>query len=133
MNDRLLDVARALRGDIAQVNVDSDVIVGFEEDLDEQLAAVIERALTGEDVEDELRALLRRTPDLARYTDHFLAAGAPPELRVLVGYSPVPGPPNPVPLRKYSCPYGDYDWYQRNPQQPVPLCPTHGEHLVPTD
>jgi hypothetical protein len=133
MDEKLLDAARALRGDIDQVNVDADVIVGFDEDLDRYLADVIERALSGEDVERQLRALLWRTPDLARYTDHFLAKGTPPELGVLLGYSPVPGPPNPVPLKKYSCPQGDYDWYQRNPQQPVPVCPTHKLHLVPAD
>lgn len=49
------------------------------------------------------------------------------------GFGPLPGEPGPIPMRKYSCPGGDFDWYQHSPSQPVPRCPTHDLRLNPAD
>ena len=69
------------------------------------------------------------------YTQYFLEHRTPPPPEYLVqrGYSPLPGRAAPIPLRKYSCPRGDYDWYRRAAGEPVPRCPTHDLPLKAVD
>jgi hypothetical protein len=118
---RIRDAARALRGDLPALELrHGDALDGA---LSELLAA--EEA--GADVADELLETMRADPRTRTYVDFFFRFGSPPapedvEVR---GVSPLPGDPGPVPLAKYSCPMGDYDWYRRAVGQPVPSCPTH--------
>jgi len=119
---RILAACRALRGDLPQL-----AVAGAEE-LDRRLAELLAAAESGERVEDDLLELARTHPRTRLYTEYFLEHGAPPSperLRVR-GYSPLPGEITPIPLRRFVCPRGDYDWYQRAAGEPVPQCPSHG-------
>ena len=127
VNEDLLDAARALRGDLDELALPETEI------LDRRLAELIASALAGIDVEAELRALVYQDERTQLYVEYFAATGAPPDTDAVGGFSPVPGPPSPVPLEKYSCPRGDYDWYRRSPGQEVPRCPTHDLALEPAD
>jgi hypothetical protein len=126
---RILDAARALRGDLPELNV------AGADDLDRQVTDLLAAAEDGRRVEDDLLELLRSDPRTRVYTQYFMEHGVPPEPDQVArrGYGPLPGRPGPVPLPKYSCPYGDYDWYQRSVGQSVPRCPTHDVALEPVD
>ena len=87
----------------------------------------------GADVDDDLLELLREDPRTRAYTAFFLQTGSPPPLdRVTTrGGTALAGDPGPIPMAKFSCPMGDYDWYRRSVGQPVPRCRTHGLTLSP--
>jgi hypothetical protein len=127
--DRILEAARALRGDLDQLGLRDHKRV------DRLIAEHLAAANAGAPVEDDLLELLRADRRTRLYTQHFLEYGRPPSARDLArrGFSPLPGPPGPVPLRKWSCPERDFDWYQRVSNQKPPPCPTHALPLEPAD
>ena len=126
---RIRDAARALRGDLPALELRHG------DALDQALSGLLAAGEAGADVDDELLEQMRADPRTRAYVEFFFRFGSPPapedvEVR---GVSPLPGDPGPVPLAKYSCPMGDYDWYRRAAGQPVPLCPTHHVPLEPAE
>jgi hypothetical protein len=128
-SSRIRSAARALRADLPELHV------AYAEELDRQIVELLGAADSGERVEDDLLELLRSQPSTRVYTEYFLEYGEPPspDQVALRGYSPLPGRTSPIPMEKYSCPRGDFDWYRRAAGVPVPLCPTHRIQLVKVD
>jgi hypothetical protein len=115
------DAARALRGDLAALELPRA------NELDRAVADLLAAGKAGADIDDDLLELLREDPRTRAYTEFFVRFGSPPspEHVKVRGGSTLPGDAGPIPLARYSCPMGDYDWYRRAAGQPLPHCPTH--------
>jgi hypothetical protein len=126
---QIRDAARALRGDLPALGLPQA------DALDHSLSDLLAAGEAGADVDDELIELMRTDPRTRAYVELFLRFGSPPDPEYVEvrGISPLPGDPGPIPLAKYRCPMGDYDWYRRAAGQPVPSCPTHDVPLVPAE
>jgi hypothetical protein len=119
------DAARAMRGDLAVFDLPNA------QKFDRAIAELLAAGEAGADIDEDLLELLREDPRTRLYTDFFLRVGSPPapEHLKVRGDSMLPGDPGPIPLVKYGCPMGDYDWYRRAVGEPVPRCPTHNVPL----
>jgi hypothetical protein len=119
-------------------------LVGAEAaEVDAEVAALLARPAEHEETGEQLRELLERR----EATSVFLAAvlddepyfrplqvqpGAPDSFSYsgpAGGYSGLPGLGGYGGTPKYSCPRGDFDWWQLADEDP-PRCPTHGCVLV---
>ena len=87
------------------------------EEFDTQL-----RKLRVQDDEGRLWAKSRETGEW-----HWVVRGAVKHYGELPGKSVAPPP------RAYSCPEGDYVWYQHSARNPVPECPNHHVPLERSD
>lgn len=127
--DLLLNAARALRGELPRLDLDH--AEGLDDELAELIAAVVKdyRAL------EDLAALLDSRPETKSFADHFLREGVPPGVRVYrrKAIAPLPGRPRRISATRWSCPSGDFDFFQRSRQERVPPCPTHRIPLVRED
>jgi hypothetical protein len=97
-------------------------------DAGARLSDLLERADAGEDVDDELIAVLAAREETRARMDEllpeFLATGER-------GFEPLPGySPEPAAVEMYRCPQGDYEWPLFEAGEPVPDCPVHGLPLV---
>lgn len=119
--DQLLRAARALRGDLPRLEVDD------REALDRELAELIAGVEGGERTTAALEERLDADPAAKAFTKHFLEHGVPPGVTVYQtrGFTPPPGQPGRISATKWSCPQGDFDFFQRSPRERVPACPTH--------
>jgi len=118
---RIRDAARALRGDLA------DLGLGRADDFDRAVADLLAEGQAGADIDDDLLELLREDPRTRAYTAFFLETGWPPlpDRVTTRGETTLSGDAGPIPLARFSCPMGDYDWYRRSVGQPAPRCQTH--------
>jgi hypothetical protein len=130
----ILEAARAIRPYLAD-------LLGPEgqdtaEAIDRDLAAGLVRAREGEDAEEDVAAVLADHPVTRNWAARFLELGYPPSLAPLseraigTGYAPPPGS-GVVSAARFSCPEGDYVWFQRTVGTTPPACPTHSVALVP--
>jgi hypothetical protein len=131
MDEILLDTACLVRGYLDDL-VDEDLA----QDLDRQIAALLATANDGGDVTESLSRLLSSADIIRAWADDVRRdpQHRPPELqpgRGPGGYQPQAGDGEPVIARLFTCPSGDFRWYQREVGQPVRPCPTHGPVLVP--
>lgn len=126
---RVVETARAIRPFLP-------ALLGAETPVcDRELRTLLTRHRAGDDVRDEVLALLGRWPATQAWAVSMLAdpAGRPPGLQPPAErtYSALPGPGEPVELQRFSCPSdGDYVWYRTSAAAKVPECPDHGERLV---
>jgi hypothetical protein len=128
MEEALLEAARAIRPYL-------DELVGGEaKRFDEEIAALLDAASTGEDVTGSLRSLLGSH----EATDDWVAEVVEDPLHRPPDYQPVgtrgfdllPGLVGPVAAGKYACPHGDFIWYRPSVGVRVPPCPSHGPGLA---
>jgi hypothetical protein len=112
-------------------------LVGPEEAgaADAEIAGLLNRPEGGRESLEQLREMLESQEGTAAFLDavlddapHFRPPQVRPGAMRSFGYTGLPGIPGPV-GGMYSCPEGDYDWWQLGDEQP-PLCPTHGCVLV---
>ena len=123
--DQLLPAARALRGDLPRLEVEDP------ESLDRELAELIAAVERGERASSELERMLLADAATREFTRHFLENGIPPGVQVqrTRGLAPPPGIPGRISAVRWSCPGGDFDFFQRSPRERVPPCPTHDLQL----
>jgi hypothetical protein len=126
-DDRILDAARAIRPYLPR-------LVGPRaDDVERDLAQLLNRASGGEVVDHEILAYLERDPATHEWTAAFLERGHPSDVAIMreKGLQELPGHGEVVAAARYSCPGGDYLWYRRTVGQEVPRCPTHQLLLEP--
>ncbi len=131
MDERIVEAARVIRPYLAG-------LLGIQAAaaVDAELAGILARAVTGEDVAAALLTVLKANEATSVFLDRVLDD---PELRppglafeVTKGYSPLPTPePPPVAADKFRCPHGDYVWYRPELGVPVKCCTTHRCPLEP--
>jgi len=121
----ILDAARAIRPFLAE-------LVGLAaEDIDRDLATLLEQAASGVDVEDRILELLSQPAAIREWTAAFLQERQPPGLRVSERSFGLPGAGSTTSPQIFACPRGDYVWYRRSVDSLVPACPTHSLALEP--
>jgi len=123
MDEDVIDVARTIRAYLPK-------LVGIEADAyDREIADLIAKAQAGDDVGEQLLAVLTRSPTVHDWAARVLENDRhlPPDIQPITerGYQPLPGPGEPIQAERYECPYGDYVWYQISVSDPVPDCLTH--------
>ena len=89
-------------------------------EVDQQLAALLEQAKAGQQVDQQILEILKSRPKTKNWIAEFLSSD-----QVSKGYQAPPGRAGVVSAPKYSCPEGDYIWYQRSAGTSAPACPTH--------
>ena len=131
MDERILEAARVIRPYLAG-------LLGIEvaAAVDAELARILARAVTGEDVEAELLTVLKADEATSVFLERVLDDPGlrPPGLvsEATKGYSPLPTPePPPVAADRFRCPHGDYVWYRPELGVTVPNCQTHRCPLEP--
>jgi hypothetical protein len=123
MDEDIVDVARTIRPYLQE-------LVGTEADAyDREIAGLIAEARAGHDVDDELLAVLSRSPTAHAWAARVLENDRhlPPDIQQIAdrSYQPLPGAGEAVAAERYQCPRGDYVWYRISVSDPVPDCPTH--------
>jgi hypothetical protein len=126
-DDRILEAARAVRAYLPEL------IPTEHAELDRQLAAILLDADRDPTAVERFLVLLEEHRELAEWTSGFVERGYPEDLAEVIerGYGEPPGEGIDLPGTKFTCPEGDYVWYRRMVNQPVPGCPTHGVPLRP--
>jgi hypothetical protein len=131
----LLEAARVIRPYLP------DLVGPEAKRLDGQISELLARADTDDTVTTSLRSLLDQHEATRDFLAEVLADAPrylPPDLRPDgvrsrdPGLQPLPGPVGPVYADLYSCPYGDFEFYQLALDDPIPPCPTHGPGLTRT-
>lgn len=154
-NDVVVDAARSIRpylGVLLGANAGQEVDAHVGTLLDEAHAGT-----PMEVVAPQLSGLLTASPPTARWLEDFAARGLPPEIARLQGavrrrpgapppdtlgvpggygeydpsaeYQPGAGDPDIIAVEVYSCPQGNYTWYQPAIGQLPPTCPYDGSML----
>jgi hypothetical protein len=126
VDQAILDAARAIRPFLAE-------LVGLAaEDIDRELARLLEQAASGVDVENRIVELVSQQAATREWTAAFLQEGQPPSLRASErGFRRLPGTASTISPLVFACPIGDYVWYRPSVGSLVPACPTHSLALVP--
>ncbi|KQR10405.1 hypothetical protein [Cellulomonas sp. Leaf334] len=126
----LYDVARTARPYLPQVVGDAA------DSYDAAIVGLLARASQGEDVVDEMLALMASEPRLRDWAAKVAGDDdrRPPELQSTMGGDPVlsQGVGRPVAAGKFVCPIdGAFAKWRRTVAERVPPCPDHGVRLVP--
>ena len=137
MDERIMEVARSIRPYL------DDLIGAQAEEVDGQLAALLERGRAGDDVDDVIIDLLNGSPRTRDWSAVMLADPElrPPEWQTVTeragtqpGYSALANAygGGVVSAAKFVCPVdGAYAWWRPAVGRPVPNCPDHpGRRLV---
>jgi hypothetical protein len=122
-NAEALEVVRLMRPFLTK-------ILGSEIGLqaDRELASILNQADLDEDERvDRILAIVDSRSETKAWFDNYLEMQSS---RVVRGFSGLAGSPDVQPAVKYACPHNDYTWYQED-GNPIPLCPTHLEKLIP--
>ncbi len=118
MSEDILEAARAIRPYLPELLTAEQAKA-----IDHQLTQL----LTQQDqtkVDNLILDILCSQEPTRQWIDEFLELKLPPTLEK--SYQPIPGNLTPVSsVAKYTCPFGDYVWYQRQVGEPIPNCPTH--------
>jgi hypothetical protein len=127
MDEDIFDVARTIRPYLPK-------LVGTEAHAyDQEIAHLIAKAQDGYDVDDQMLAVLTRSPAVRDWSARVLENDRhlPPNIQQAErGFQPLPGLGEPVEAERYECPCGDYVWYKISVSDSVPQCPTHKCALV---
>jgi hypothetical protein len=129
MDEDVIDVARIIRPYLPE-------LVGNRASVyDGQLRALLERAVEGQDVGDELYAVLTQSPSVQAWVGQVLQNDdhLPPELQPVaeLEYQPMQGIHNPPAPQRYECPVdSNVVWYRPSVGVPIPKCHDHGVVLV---
>lgn len=122
-DESVLKAARAIRPELKKL------ISENAEELDQQLAGLLEAAEQGELVTNRILQDLRGAPATREWLKKFLKEEEMATTRN-VRFEPPLGDPGVIGATKYVCPRGDYTWYQMSAGSTVPKCPTHAVTLV---
>lgn len=115
-SDKILEGARLIRSYLPELLGDQAPAV------DRDIAALLALAQQGETVDEPLLTLLKDHEATYLWMGEYLSTQ-----QVAKGFEPLPGRSGAIAAPKYTCPQGDYVWYQRSAGQPIPHCPSHGE------
>ena len=99
------------------------------QEVDNQLADLINRHNAGEPLENKIAELLATHDPTREWMRQFLDSKHPANVTKGLGFNPLPGISAPG-APKYVCPQGDYIWPQIDISDPIPPCPTHNIPLV---
>lgn len=129
MDEQLLNAARLVRGYLPRL-VDSRA-----DKYDGDLRDLLVRASAGEDVDQAVGEVLKRSPILVTWVSSVTEDqdGLPPELQQVSerGLESLPGPPSVVKARIYECPIDRaYQWARPFVGIAVPYCPDHPDVLL---
>jgi hypothetical protein len=121
--------ARAIRPYLGEL-LESDTLAAA---LDERLAELLAGAAAGQSVKAGLLSVLSEYEATRTWTREFMKQKVPPQtyrgLRppgdVLQSLNNVTSPA----AQRWSCPFGDYDWYPSTKGERPPECPTHAAPL----
>lgn len=116
---KILEAARQIRPELPNL-LHSDQITDF----DQKLAQLLAQAKLGKATDSEILTLLKSNDRTYDWIVNFLSVE-----RVSKGPS-LPGHPGSVSAPKYVCPEGDYVWFRRTNDSPIPRCPTHGNLVL---
>lgn len=124
MDDVIYEVARLIRPYLPK-------LVGpVAEKVDGELAALLARAVSGDDVSDEISGVLSQYPDAHAWAARVLEnpRRLPPDLQRTHerGFEALPGDGDVVDMEKYACLYGNFVWWRVFVDDDPPRCPTHG-------
>jgi hypothetical protein len=124
VDEAVLDVARSIRAYLPSLVGD------HAEELDGKLAFLLQQANGGEDVEDDLLAVLESSPQTHNWAAAMLEdeRGLPPGLQATRSgdFSGLPGAADPVDAVRYACPVDRaYAEWQLFVGDPIPCCPDH--------
>ncbi len=132
MDDSLSEAARVIRPFLGQLVGPAEA-----DEVDGQIADLLDRAGKGEDTSAALREVLDSREATRVFTRRVIADAPhyrPPELQPvrLRGIYPgeLPGAPQYISVPKYVCPRGDVVWYRYSVGIKIPTCKTHGLLLV---
>jgi hypothetical protein len=125
VDEDIMNVARMIRPYLP-------ALVGDETDeYDREIAGLLARARDGDDVSDQLLAVLTRSKATHAWAARVLESGRqlPPEVSQTLerGYQQLLGDGGVIGAEKFECPCGDYAWYRISVGVTVPRCPTHPE------
>ena len=120
--ENVLEGARSIRPYLAE-------LLGMNaEQVDQQLADLLARAETGQEVDKQILELLKSDEETYYWIAEFLSE--PPESK---GFQQLPGQGRTQQTQKYICPIGnDYTYYRRSGES-IKICPTHNVALIPAD
>jgi hypothetical protein len=132
--DEILEAARLIRPHLPELLGNKAPV------LDAQLAELLARAESGEDVISSIFSALNRYPTTREWFAnrvHPQSRASKPEPKPDYGdhsagnedYGSLPGHMEPVNASKYMCPEGDFAWYCLSVAEEVPTCPIHGVDL----
>lgn len=136
MDERIMEVARSIRPYL------DDLIGAHAEEIDGQLAMLLERGRAGDEVDDAIIDLLNGSPRTRDWSASMLGDPdlRPPELQTVtekVGTQPgFSGLANAygggvVSAAKFVCPVdGAYAWWRPAVGRPVPNCPDHPDRRL---
>jgi hypothetical protein len=130
VGDDFLEAARCVRPYLTKL------VPGRAATVDVRLAELLAAGSKGCDVDADIMRLLEEHPPVHDWAVDFLRHGAvPPDLSKVerTGAPDLPGLGEPLKLRRYACPEGDYVWWRRSVAHEPPPCPTHAVALVPAD
>jgi len=120
--EEMLAAARAIRPYLEALSEDHQA-------RDAELAAILQEASAGSDVDLQLVDALTATAALRRWTEEFVRAQRPPQVtRTRAGIELTMS--GPVDFERWVCPHGDFDWFRFAPDERVRPCPTHRVALV---
>ncbi|MFE0515507.1 hypothetical protein [Streptomyces sp. NPDC058964] len=128
MEHALLETARVARSRLVALVGEEDAA-----GLDAQLAALLARSVTGEEVAGEVAELLMSRSELHSWAAQVLEdpQHRPPEVQRAgerTGGRPA-GDGEVVDAEPYHCREGDFVWWRLEVGEPVPRCPTPGHSL----
>lgn len=126
----VLEAARAIRPYLP------DLVGPASDRVDREIAILLAAEGRGEDIANQMRALLDADEVTADFVAEVLDDAPhyrPPDRQpdTLRGVQRLPGDVGPVlHAGRFACPHGDYVWYRPAVSVSTPPCPTHGAGLV---
>jgi hypothetical protein len=130
MDEKVVDVARIVRSYLPELVGDKASV------YDGQLRILLDRAIEGQDVEDELYSVLTRSPAVHAWVAQVLQNDEhlPPELQPVteLAYQALAGRGVPPDAQRYVCPVdGNWVWFRPFVGVQIPQCVDHSVVLVP--
>ncbi|WP_448570224.1 hypothetical protein [Trichothermofontia sp.] len=114
----ILEAARTIRPYLGEL-LETEIA----DPIDTQLAELLTQSDTQTAIANNVLELLSAQDTTREWAFNFLQNQQQPEH--LRAWSPLPGDMSIVNAAKYSCPHGDYVWYQPRVGIEPPACPTH--------
>lgn len=125
----IFEAAHAIRPDLPEL-LATEVAV----DLDQQLEKLLANDPSEPYVDTQIMDLLTQHDTTRNWLKLYLEKQYPPAdiLKMVKGYNPALGNPQPMPGQRYVCPEETCQqvWYRRSIEQDIPYCPDHPNALL---